>query len=139
MWKQRGFFNKQKYTEKSIWKQLGFFDHRNYVEKSRWKRRGLSINKITSKKYVEMMWKFKLKSKKFIVLDDMVPDLLRNKKLQLVITELFVRCRNLNIFLALITQSYFAVQKNIRLNSTYYFVMKIPNKQELQKIAINHS
>ena len=39
--KQRGFFDHQNYTEKSIWKQRGFFDHRNYVEKSRWKQRGL--------------------------------------------------------------------------------------------------
>ena len=54
-------------------------------------------------------------------------------------TELFIRGRKLNISLVFITQSYFAVPKNIRLNSTHYFVMKIPNKRELQQIAFNHS
>ena len=45
----------------------------------------------------------------------------------------------MKIYLASITQSYFAVPKNIRLNSTHYFVMKIPNKRELQQLAFNHS
>ena len=45
----------------------------------------------------------------------------------------------LKISLIFITQSHFAVPKNIRLNSTYYFIMKIPNKQEFQQIAFNHS
>ena len=55
-------------------------------------------------------------------------------------TELFIiRGRKLNIFLAFITQSYFAVPKDIKLNSTHYFIMKIPNKRELQKITFNHS
>ena len=63
----------------------------------------LSINKITSKKYVEMMWRFKFKTKKNIVLEDMIPDMLSDKKPQLVITELFVRCRSLNIFLVLVS------------------------------------
>ena len=54
-------------------------------------------------------------------------------------TELFIRGRKLNIFLAFITQSYFVAPKNIRLNSTHYFIMKIPNKQKLQKIATNNS
>ena len=47
--------------------------------------------------------------------------------------------RKLNIFLVFISQSYSDVRKNIRLNSTHYFIMKIPNKQELQKITFNHS
>ena len=38
-----------------------------------------------------------------------------------------------------IAQSYFAVPENIRLNSTHYFVTKVLNKRELQKIAFNHS
>ena len=55
-------------------------------------------------------------------------------------TELFIRGRKLNISLVFITQSsYFSVPKNIRLNSAHYFIMKIPNKQELQQISINHS
>ena len=61
------------------------------------------------------------------------------KKLNPVVTELFIRGRKLNISLVSITLSYFAVPKNIRLNSTHYFIMKIPNKQEPQQIAFNHS
>ena len=45
---------------------------------------------------------------------------------------MFIREKKLNISLAFVTQSYFAVPKNIRLNSTYYFAMKISNKRELQ-------
>ena len=51
---------------------------------------------------------------------------------------LFIRGRKLEISL-LITQSYFAMPKNVRLNSTHYFIMKIPNKRELEQIASNHS
>ena len=65
--------------------------------------------------------------------------MLSNKKLNPIVTELFIRGRKLNISLVFITQSYFAVPKNIRLNSTHYFVMKIPNKRELQQIKFNHS
>ena len=61
--------------------------------------------------------------------------MLCNKKLNLIVTELFIRGRKLNISLVFITQSYFAAPKNIKLNSTRYFIMKIPNKQELQQIA----
>ena len=63
---------------------------------------------------------------------------LSNKKLNSVVTESFTRRRKLNFSVVLITQSYFAVPKNVRLNSTYCFVMKIPNKGELQQIAFNH-
>ena len=80
-----------------------------------------------------------IKSKILIIFDDMIADMLSNKKLNPVVTELFIRGRKLNIFLAFITQSYFAVPKNIRLNSMRYFIMKIPNKGELQQIAFNHS
>ena len=59
--------------------------------------------------------------------------------LRAIIKELFIRCRKLNISLAFITQSYFSVPKEVRLNSTYYLIMKINNKRELQNIAINHS
>ena len=79
------------------------------------------------------------KQKILIVFDDMIADMLSNKKLNPIVTELFIRGRKLNISLVFITQSYFAVPKNIRLNSTHYFVMKIPNKRELQQIASNHS
>ena len=63
----------------------------------------------------------------------------KNKILNPIVTELFIRGRKLNISLVFITQSYSAVPKNIRLNSTHYFVMKIPNKRKLQQIAFNHS
>ena len=60
-----------------------------------------------------------------------------NKKIQSIIKELLVRCRKLNISLVFITQSYFSVLKDVRLNSTHYLIMKI-NNRELQNIAINH-
>ena len=75
----------------------------------------------------------------FIVFDDMIAGIMTNKKCHAVIKELFIRCRKLNISLAFITQSYFSVPKDVRLNSTHYLVMKINNKRELQNIAINHS
>ena len=65
--------------------------------------------------------------------------MLSNKKLNPIVIELFIRGRKLNISLVFITQYYFAVRKNIRLNSTHYFVMKIPNKRELRQTAFNHS
>ena len=65
--------------------------------------------------------------------------MLSNKKLNPMVTELVVRGRKLNIYLVFITQSYFAVPKNIKRNSTDYFVMKIPNKRELQQISFDHS
>ena len=74
-----------------------------------------------------------------IVFDDMSADIMTNKKFQAIIKELFIRCRKINISLVFITQSYFSVPKNARLNSTHYFIMKINNKRELQNITINHS
>ena len=68
----------------------------------------------------------------------MITDMFSNKKLNSIITKLFIRGRKLNISLVLITESYFVVPKNTRLNSKLYFVMKSPNRQELQQIAFNH-
>ena len=65
------------------------------------------------------------KHKILIVFNDMIADKLRNKKINPIVTELFIRGRKLNIFLVFITQSYFAVRKNIRLSSTHYFIMKV--------------
>ena len=79
------------------------------------------------------------KSKILIVFDDTIADMLSNKELNPTVTELFIRARKLNISLAFIKQSCFPAPKNIRLNSTPYFIMEIPNKQELQQIAFNHS
>ena len=79
------------------------------------------------------------KCKIFIVFDDVIADMLRNKRLNPIVTEVFIRGRKLNVSLVFIKQSYFAVPKNITLNSTNYFIMKIPNKRELQQTAFNHS
>ena len=62
-----------------------------------------------------------------IVFDDMIADIMTNKKIQTIIKELFIRCRKLNISLVFITQSYFKVPKDARLNSTHYLIMKIHN------------
>ena len=79
------------------------------------------------------------KRKVLIVFDDMIADMINNKKLNPIVTELFIRDRKINIFIVFITQSYFKVPKDVRLNSTHFFIMKIPNKRELQKIVLNHS
>ena len=69
----------------------------------------------------------------------MIAGMLSNKKLNVIVTEPFIRGRKVNISLVFITQSYFAVPRNIRLISTHYLVMKIPDKRELNKLyLINH-
>ena len=78
-------------------------------------------------------------NKALIVFDDMIADMINNKKLNSIVTELFIRGRKQNISLVFITQSYFKVPKDVRLNTTHFFIMKIPNKRELQQIAISHS
>ena len=78
------------------------------------------------------------KSKVLIVFDDMIADMINNNKLNPIVTELFIRGKKLNISIVFIMQSYFKVPKNVRLNSTHFFIMKIPNKRELQQIALNH-
>ena len=69
----------------------------------------------------------------------MIVDMINNKKLNPVVTELFIRDRKLNISIVFITQLYFELPKDVRLNSTCLFIMKIPNKRELQQISLNHS
>ena len=69
----------------------------------------------------------------------MIADMIHNKKLDSIVTELFIRGRKLNISLVFITQSYFKVPKDVRLNTSHFFIAKIPNKRELQQIATNHS
>ena len=78
-------------------------------------------------------------NKNLIVFDDMIADLIKNIKLNSIVTELFIRGGKLNISLVFITESYFKVPKDVRLNTTHFFIAKIPNKRELQQIAINHS
>ena len=79
------------------------------------------------------------KRKVLIVFDDMIADMINNNKLNPIVTELFIRGRKLNISIAFIMQSYFKVPKDVRLNSTHFYIMKNPNKRELQQIALNHS
>ena len=74
-----------------------------------------------------------------IVFDDMVADMINNKKIDSIATELLIRGRKLNISLVFITQSCFKVSKDVRLNSTQFFILQIPNKRELQQTALNHS
>ena len=78
-------------------------------------------------------------NKTLIVFNDMIADMINNTKLNSVVTELFIRGRKFNISLAFITQSYFKVTKDVRLNTTHFFITKIPNNRELQNIAQNQS
>ena len=78
-------------------------------------------------------------NKILIVFDDMIADMINNKKLNSVVSELFIRDKKLNIYLVFITSSYFRVPKDVTLNTTHFFIVKIPNKRELQQIAINLS
>ena len=78
-------------------------------------------------------------SKILIVFGDVIPDMLSNKKINPIVTQLFITGRKQNIFLVFIIQSYFVVSKNVRVNSTHYFITKTSNKQEIQQIVFNHS
>ena len=71
-----------------------------------------------------------------IVFDDMIAGMINNKNLNSIMTEL---CGKSNISLVFVTQSYFKFPKDVRLNTTHFFIAKIPNKRELQQIALNHS
>ena len=73
------------------------------------------------------------------VFDDTIAYMINNKNLNSIVTELFIRGIKLNISLVFITQSYFKVPKQVRLNSAHFFIMKIPNKRELQQIPLNYS
>ena len=77
------------------------------------------------------------KENKILVFDDMIADMINNKKINSIVAELFIRGRKLNISLVFITQSYFP--KDVRLNTTHFFIAKIHNKRELQQIRTNHS
>ena len=78
-------------------------------------------------------------NKMLLVFDDVIADMINKKKLNSILTKLFIRGRKLNISLVFITQSYLKVPKDVRLNTSHFFIAKIPNKRELQQIAINHS
>ena len=76
------------------------------------------------------------KRKILIVFDDMIADMINNNKLNSIVTEFFIRGRKINISIVFIAQSYFKVPKDVRLNSTHFFIMKIPNKRELQQTSV---
>ena len=80
----------------------------------------------------------KRKRKILIVFEDMIADIMTNKKFQAMIKDLFIRCRKLNVSLVFIRQSYFSVPKEARLNSTHYLIIKINNRKDLQQIAIDY-
>ena len=79
------------------------------------------------------------KIKILIVFDDMIADVMTNKKFQDTIKELFISCRKLNISFVFVTQIYFSVPKDVRINSTHYLIIKINHRKNLQNIVINHS
>ena len=79
------------------------------------------------------------KRKVLIAFNDMISHVMSDKKAQQVLKDLFIRCRKLNISLCFLTQSYFSVPKDVRLNCTHYIIFKLNNKRELKNIAINHS
>ena len=79
------------------------------------------------------------KRKILIVFYDMIADMINNNKLNPIVTELFIGGRKLSISIVFMTQSCFKVPKDVRLNSTHFFIMKISNIRELQQIALNYS
>ena len=79
------------------------------------------------------------KRKVLILFGNIIADIINNKKLNPIVTELFIRGIKLNISIIFITQSYFKVPKDARRNSTHFFIMKTLSKREIQQIATNHS
>ena len=77
------------------------------------------------------------KCKILIVFDDMISDVLSNKKLNPIRTELFIRGRKLNITYAFIWRSYFAEPKKIKLNSMHYYIMKFQTNQSFNKLHLS--
>ena len=81
----------------------------------------------------------KRKIKVLIIFDDMISHVMSDKKAQQILKDLFIRCRKLNISLCFLTQSYFSVPKDVKLNCTHYILFKLNNRRKLLNIAINHS
>ena len=79
------------------------------------------------------------KRKILIVFDDMIVDMINNKKLNPAVTELFIKGRKWDISIFFITQLHFKVPKDVRLNSTHFLIMTVLNKREIQQMALNHS
>ena len=81
----------------------------------------------------------KRKRKILIIFADMISHVMSDKRAQQILKDLFIRCRKLNISLCFLTQSYFSVPKDVRLNFTHYILFQLNNRRELQNIAIDHS
>ena len=81
----------------------------------------------------------KKKRKILIIFDNMISHVMSDRRAEQIFKYLFIRCRKLNISLCFLTQSYFSVPKDVRLNCTHYILFKLNNKRELQNIVINHS
>ena len=79
------------------------------------------------------------KGKVLKVFEDMIADMVNNTKLYPIVTNLFTKGRKLNISTVFVTQSYFKVPKQLRLNASHLFIIKILNKRQIQQIALNHS
>ena len=79
------------------------------------------------------------KSKLLIIFGDIIADMLSNKKRNSIVTELFIKSRELNISFVFIRQSFFKVPKDVRLNDTHFYIKKIENKREFQQTVNNHS
>ena len=80
----------------------------------------------------------KRKTRVLIIFDDMISHVMSDIKAQQVLKDLFIRCRKINISPCFLTQSYFSVPNDVRLNCTHYILFKLNNRTELQNIAINH-
>ena len=89
--------------------------------------------------YIKASKNTRKKPKITILFDDMIVDMHSNKKSNEIVTKLIIRSRKLSISLTFITQSSFKVLKDVILNTTHFFIQKIPNKRELKQIALNHS
>ena len=74
------------------------------------------------------------KERKILIVFDMIADIIKNKKLNLIVTELFIRGRKINISLVFITQSYFKVPKDVRLNTTHFLFQKFQIKENFEKL-----
>ena len=100
---------------------------------------GMGLNKPNPKAFIEYSntmdgiynvneYNPKKTRKILIVVDDMIANISTNKKFHVIVRDLFLKCRKLNISLVFITQSYFSIPKEVRLNSVHYLIMKIHNK-----------
>ena len=68
-----------------------------------------------------------------IIFDNMIADMLSNEKRKPIVTELFIGDRKLNIYFAFITQSYYAVPKDMRINSTNVLLPKFQTNMSFNK------